>query len=191
MALSQHNKPNKSFEGFKSLIIWVLLAFLIRWQIIEPRWIPSESMLPTLEVKDRILVEKVTPKINKIFNTNPKREKVVIFYPPDNLINAGYEGSQALIKRIVGIPGDKIEIKNGPLIRNGITIEEPWVVEHIKYDMQEITVPNDSLWVLGDNRNNSLDSHYWGALPIEKLVGTATLRYWPIKRLGPIRFPAT
>ena len=111
--------------------------------------------------------------------------------PPQILIDSGYESNQALIKRVIGIPGDKIEVKNGHLIRNGTLIDEPWVVEKIKYDMEQIIVPSNSLWVLGDNRNNSLDSHLWGPLTEQNLVGTATFRYWPLNNLGPIRFPAS
>ncbi len=190
MTFSDPKETKTKNNSWKGLVIWILLALFLRWQVIEPRWIPSGSMLPTLEIKDKILVEKITPKLNRIFNKKTQTESIVVFRPPQALVNAGYEVNQALIKRVVGIPGDKIEVKDGQLIRNNQIINEPWVIEEIKYDMPSIIVPRDSIWVLGDNRNNSLDSHLWGPLPAENLVGSATFRYWPLKKIGFIRFPA-
>jgi len=191
MSSSSQKEIKKKNSGWKGLLIWILFALLLRWQVVEPRWIPSGSMLPTLQVKDRLLIEKVSPKLNKLLQKHPNRGTIVVFLPPQILIDSGYESNQALIKRVIGIPGDKIEVKNGHLIRNGTLIDEPWVVEKIKYDMDQIIVPSNSLWVLGDNRNNSLDSHLWGPLTEQNLVGTATFRYWPLNKLGPIRFPAS
>ena len=186
---SSSNNPNPKKNYWKNLIIWASIAFLLRWQVLEPRWIPSGSMLPTLQIQDKILIEKVTPKIKRRFHDHLGRNSIVVFNPPNALIKAGYDEKSALIKRVVGIAGDKIEIHNGKLLRNGEGISEPWISEKINYEMAEINVPDNSLWVLGDNRNNSLDSHLWGPLPEENLIGTALLRYWPIKRLGSIRFP--
>ena len=191
MSSSSQKEIKKKNSGWKGLLIWILFALLLRWQVIEPRWIPSGSMLPTLEVKDRLLIEKLSPKLNKFLQKHPNRGTIVVFLPPQILIDSGYESNQALIKRVIGIPGDKIEVKNGHLIRNGHLIDEPWVVEKIKYDMEQIIVPSNSLWVLGDNRNNSLDSHLWGPLTEQNLVGAAIFRYWPLDKLGPIRFPAS
>ena len=186
---SPKNSPNNLRKGnWKSVIIWILLAVFLRWQVIEPRWIPSGSMLPTLEIQDRILVEKVSPKIRPILNQFLTRGKIVVFLPPKPLIEAGYSSKDALIKRIIGIPGDEIEIHAGELIRNGISVNEPWLSEPITYEMNKIVVPEKSVWVLGDNRNNSLDSHLWGTLPEKNIIGTAIFRYWPIKKIGTIRF---
>ena len=124
-------------------------------------------------------------KLNKHLNLNT----IVIFKPPKILTDAGYSDGSALIKRVVGLPGDKIEVTNGKLYRNEKEINEPWIKEPIQYEMDAINVPEYSLWVLGDNRNNSLDSHIWGALPEKNLIGTALARYWPLKKIGPIRFP--
>ena len=83
-----------------------------------------------------------------------------------------------------------VKIKNGNLIRNNEIVNEPWRNEPINYEMEAIKIPKGYFWVLGDNRNNSLDSHLWGPLPEQKLVGTAVFRYWPLKKAGFIRFPA-
>lgn len=189
MNFSQKNQKNNKKSDWFSFLIWLSLALLLRWQVIEPRWIPSGSMLPTLQIQDRILVEKVRPRIKHLQKHNLNTETVVVFHPPKQLVDAGYDEKSALIKRVVGIPGDKIEVHKGQLIRNGITVDESWLELPMNYEMDSITIPNHYLWVLGDNRNNSLDSHLWGLLPEENVIGTAIWRYWPIKRFGPIRFP--
>ena len=182
------NKERK-LADWGSLLIWLILALFLRWQVIEPRWIPSGSMLPTLEVKDRILIEKITPRLSRLENKNLSVNTIVVFKPPKVLENEGYDVNTALIKRIVGIPGDVIEVQNGHLIRNNEIIQEEWVELPINYEMAKVIVPEKTFWVLGDNRNNSLDSHFWGPLSEENVIGTAIWRYWPIKKFGNIRFP--
>ena len=179
--------PNKN--GWFSLLIWIAVALCLRWQVIEPRWIPSGSMLPTLEIQDRILVEKLSPRIKNLNNQKIENESIVVFHPPQSLIDAGYDKNSALIKRVEGIEGDQIEVHMGKLIRNGKPVDESWLEFPINYEMDAIKIPNNYLWVLGDNRNNSLDSHLWGLLPEENVIGKAIWRYWPINKFGPIRFP--
>ena len=186
---SAGSKKNQNQNSWKGLLVWILIALLLRWQAVEPRWIPSGSMIPTLQIQDRILIEKITPRINQKLNKHLNLNTIVIFKPPTILKEAGYSDGSALIKRVVGLPGDKIEVTNGKLYRNEKEINEPWIQEPIQYEMEAIKVPENSLWVLGDNRNNSLDSHVWGALPEKNLIGTALARYWPLKKIGPIRFP--
>jgi len=91
----------------------------------------------------------------------------------------------------VGLPGDRIAVRDGQLWRNGQVVKPDWKAEPMDYDLPELTVPPGELLVLGDNRNASLDSHLWGTLPENELIGTAVLRYWPLDRFGPIRFSAT
>jgi signal peptidase I len=179
-------------KGFwRNLILWALLALLMSWLVVEPRWIPSGSMLPTLQLQDRILVEKVRPRLARSRHSHLNRGDVVVFAPPEQLVAAGYDASAALIKRVVGLPGDQLEVRGGTLIRNGSPLEEPWRKEAINYDMAPITVPEEQLWVMGDNRNASLDSHLWGSLPETNVLGTAIWRYWPLQRFGPLRIPDT
>ena len=181
---STGSKKNQNQNSWKGLLVWILIALLLRWQAVEPRWIPSGSMIPTLQIQDRILIEKITPRLNNKLNKHLNLNTIVIFKPPKILTEAGYSDGSALIKRVVGLPGDKIEITQGKMYRNEKEIYEPWINEPIKYDMEPILVPDHSLWVLGDNRNNSLDSHIWGALPEKNLIGTALARYWPLKNIG-------
>ena len=176
-------------KDFKNLFIWIIIALIIRWQVIEPRWIPSGSMLPTLQIQDKILVEKLTPKIISKKNLSKFKNKIIVFNVPERLIEAGYESDIALIKRVIGIPGDKVEVKEGILYLNDIAQNNYISGEDINYTTGPYFVPENSLWVMGDNRNNSMDSHIWGFLPFEKVVGKAIFRYWPLNNIGPIRFP--
>jgi len=189
MESDKSQQINKKENFWKPILVWGLLAILLRWQVLEPRWIPSGSMLPTLQIQDRILVEKIKPRVNLALHKHLKRSTLVIFKPPQPLINAGYDKNEALIKRVVGIPGDEIEVHEGKLFRNKEIVEEPWIKERIRYEMKPIIVPLDSLWVLGDNRNNSLDSHLWGPLPESNVIGTAVFKYWPLNKAKFIRFP--
>ena len=174
--------------SWRSLLIWVLLALMLRWIVVEPRWIPSGSMLPTLQLQDRILVEKLRPRFDRLRHQPLPLNSIVVFRVPEPLVQAGYDPGAALIKRLVGRPGDLLEVRNGQLRRNGDVVNEPWLNEAIDYEMAPVTVPDDKLWVMGDNRNASLDSHLWGPLPEADVIGTAILRYWPLSRFGPIRF---
>jgi signal peptidase I len=160
-----------------------MVALLLRWLVVEPRWIPSGSMLPTLQLQDRILVEKVRPHLGRNF----KPGTVVVFHPPAQLVDAGYSPSSALIKRVVAGPGDRVEILAGRLLRNGAPVEPDWNAEAMDYEFGPVVVPPGHLLVLGDNRNASLDSHVWGPLPRQEVIGTAFWRYWPLQRFGPIR----
>lgn len=169
-----------------SLLLWVALALVLRWGVIEPRWIPSGSMLPTLELQDRVLVEKLRPKLGQPLPLGT----IVVFHPPEALLAAGYDPKAALIKRVVARSGDVVEVKGGELYRNGAPVSEPWLVEPMHYRFGPLTVPAGNLLVLGDNRNASLDSHLWGPLPKEEVIGTALVRYWPWNRIGLLRFSA-
>ena len=190
--MTQPTSSNETGLGFwRSLIVWGLVALLLRWLVVEPRWIPSGSMLPTLQLQDRILVEKIRPRLVQIQHSHLDRGDVVVFAPPQALIDAGYDSNAALIKRVVGLPGDELAVMNGRLFRNGQTVYEPWLEVEMDYLMEPVTVPTHQLWVMGDNRNASLDSHLWGPLPETNVIGTAVWRYWPLQRFGPLRISAT
>ena len=187
--MSDQSSDSKRNQGrWRSLLIWVLLALLLRWIVVEPRWIPSGWMLPTLQLQDRILVEKLSPRFDRVRHQALPLNSIVVFKVPEPLVQAGYDPDAALIKRVVGRPGDQLEVRDGQLRRNGEAVDEPWLNEAIDYVMAPVTVPDNELWVMGDNRNASLDSHLWGPLPEADVIGTAILRYWPLNRFGPIRF---
>jgi len=186
---SSVTRDQTSGPAWRNLLVWVLVALLLRWLVLEPRWIPSGSMLPTLQLQDRILVEKLRPRWAELHHQSLPLGSVVVFAAPPRLVEAGYDPNAALIKRVVGRPGDALEVRDGVLLRNGQVVSEPWLDTPIDYSLPPVTVPENQLWVLGDNRNASLDSHLWGSLPQDRVIGTAVWRYWPLSRFGPIRFP--
>ena len=170
-----------------SLVLWLMVALLLRWLVVEPRWIPSGSMLPTLQLQDRILVEKIRPRLGEPLQPGT----VVVFHPPPTLVDAGYDPRSALIKRVVAVAGDQVEVRQGQLLRNGAVVKPDTTIETMAYTLAAQTVPPGHVMVLGDNRNASLDSHLWGPLPTDEVIGTAVWRYWPPNRFGPIRFSAS
>jgi len=159
------------------------IALIIRLLIIEPRYIPSLSMYPTFEVGDQLAVEKVT-KRTRSFN----RKEVVVFNPPASFReivgDSSRKAKEALIKRIVALEGDKVEVMGGKLFVNGVEQEEPFTAEDAEYQFGPVMVPPGDVLVLGDNRNHSLDGHIWGFLPAENVIGRAVFIYWPPWRVG-------
>lgn len=112
-----------------SLLVWLLVALLLRWTVIEPRWIPSGSMLPTLQLEDRVLVEKVLPRLGLPLPAGT----IVVFHPPTPLLEAGYDPGAALIKRVVAEHGDRVEVRQGRLWCNGVALREPWTPAPMGY----------------------------------------------------------
>ena len=173
-------------EDVKTYFISLFIALLLRFTIIEPRFIPSLSMYPTFEVGDQLAVEKVTKRTKPLY-----RNEVVVFTPPQafrDIVEGQYgdkkRAREALIKRIVAVEGDKVEVKNGKLYINGERADEPFVVEDAEYQFGPVVVPPDNVLVLGDNRNHSMDGHIWGFLPKKNVIGRAVFVYWPPWRVG-------
>ncbi|MDJ0567682.1 MAG: signal peptidase I [Pleurocapsa sp. MO_192.B19] len=172
-------EENPIVELLKTLVSAGILAFGIRACVAEARFIPSESMLPTLAIDDRLIVEKVSYRFRE-----PKRGDVVVFSPTDTLKEQNYK--DAFIKRVIGLPGDVVEIKNNNVYVNNQELTEKYILNAPNYNYGPMKVPDGQYLVLGDNRNNSYDSHYWGFVPRENLIGRATVRFWPLNRLGPL-----
>ncbi|PSO47626.1 MAG: signal peptidase I [Cyanobacteria bacterium SW_9_44_58] len=170
------------WENLKAIAIALLIAFFIRAFIAEPRYIPSDSMLPTLEIGDRIVVEKVS-----YYFHSPNPKDIVVFKPPNLLQNFGYDADQAFIKRVIADSQQTIDVRNGEVYINGEKIREPYIKEPPNYELSATTVPEKKLFVLGDNRNNSNDSHVWGFLPEKQVIGRAAFRFWPPDRIGLIK----
>jgi signal peptidase I len=168
-------------ENVQVIAIALFLALFIRAFVAEPRYIPSDSMLPTLEVGDRLVVEKISYHFHP-----PARGEIVVFDPPQQLQIQGYAKDQAFIKRVIGTPGETVQIQNGKVYLNSIPLKEDYIAEPPKYQMEAVRVPEDQLFVMGDNRNNSNDSHVWGFLPKQNIIGHASYRFWPLSRIGGI-----
>lgn len=170
-------EENPVVELLKTLVSAAVLAVGIRACVAEARFIPSESMLPTLEIDDRLIVEKISYRFHK-----PERGDVVVFSPTDTLKKQDYK--EAFIKRVIGIPGDTVEVKQGYVYVNNDKLTEKYIFDKPNYSYGPIKVPQEQYLVLGDNRNNSYDSHYWGFVPRKNLIGRASVRFWPPKRVG-------
>jgi len=131
------------------------------------------SMEPTLKSGEFVIVNKLAYKLG-----NPILGDVIVFHYPR-------DPDQEYIKRVIGVPGDRIQISNGQVTINDVPIEEPYIAAAPNYQ-SEWTVPEESLFVLGDNRNNSSDSHNWGPVPMENVIGKAFFVYWPPEKWGSI-----
>jgi signal peptidase I len=176
---------NPWIETGKTILLSVFLAVGIRGLVAEARYIPSGSMLPTLQINDRLIIDKVSYRF-----TNPVRGDIVVFNPTAELERQKFH--DAFIKRVIGLPGDRVEVKAGKVYVNDQVLTEKYLDEAPQYNWKstELTpdgiVPEGHYLVLGDNRNNSYDSHYWGFVPKDKIVGKAVVRFWPINRAGGI-----
>jgi len=162
-------------EIISIIVIAFVLAMILRTFVIEGRIIPTGSMLPTIQLQDRVMVNKFIYYFKEI-----QRGDIVVFDPPDVL-----NSDQDYIKRVIGLPGETVEIRNGRVYINSCPLVEPYLAEPMNYEYGPVVVPDDALFVMGDNRNNSFDSHRWNAwLTRDHIKGKAFLIYWPIKEIS-------
>ncbi len=182
-------------EYAEALLIALILAMFIRTFVVQAFKIPSESMLQTLQVGDRLLVNKFIygvkmPFSNKylIDGENPQRGDIVVFeYPLDTSVD--------FIKRVIGVPGDVIEVRNKQLYRNGKPVKEPYVIT-LEPDViipgrdqyGPVTVPSGKYFCMGDNRDNSKDSRSWGFVEKSAILGKAWRIYWSFGDHGDVRW---
>ncbi|MGQ4649507.1 signal peptidase I [Lyngbya aestuarii] len=180
------HRENPWIEGIKTVALSGILALGIRSLVAEARYIPSESMVPTLQINDRLIIDKLSYRF-----TDPQRGDVVVFMPPDQAglcLNPQSKKpvapKEAFIKRIIGLPGETVKVKGEKVYINGKPLQEKYISELTDYDYGPVTVPDNSYLVLGDNRNNSCDGHYWGYVPRQNIIGKAIVRFWPLNRIG-------
>jgi signal peptidase I len=167
-------------ENSITVIVALALALVIRLFIAEPRYIPSESMFPTLSTGDRLVIEKVGYKFHP-----PDKGDIIVFQPPEMLrIIGNFDQSQAFIKRAIAKSGETVAVKHGVVYVNNQPLIEDYIAAPPEYELIPVTVPEGQLFVMGDNRNNSNDSHIWGFLPTENVIGHAVFRFWPLGRIG-------
>ena len=170
------------------VVVALLASFLVKAYLVRSFYIPSASMQNTLLVGDRVLVNELVPGVVPL-----QRGDVVVFQDPGGWLGMG-QGDD-LIKRVIGLPGDTVECCNdfGQMSVNGVPLDEPYVnlppgETRVSADDFSVTVPADSLWVMGDNRYNSKDSRYNGAtpskgfVPMSDVVGRAFVISWPTDR---------
>jgi len=199
--------PKKGGGALEFLVIllvsFVLVFGFVRPFVVEAFYIPSESMVPTLKIGDRVLVNKFIYRF-----TEPERGDIIVFQsveggplpPPRNPIERVVDffgvtfGGEApeeapredLIKRVVGVGGDRISVRGGTLYVNGEPQKEPYLNKRFpdRSTSAPTTVPEDHVFAMGDNRANSRDSRFFGPVPKENIEGEAFLRFWPLDRIG-------
>lgn len=183
-------KRAKSLELIETIVVAVLLAILIRATVAEARFIPSGSMIPTLAIGDRLVVEKIS-----YYFSDPERGDIVVFYPPSptqqNLSAGGrfmrwlgFTREAAYIKRVVGLPGETLSVRDGQVYINDEPIKEIYTEFPALDETPPTQIPENHYFMMGDNRNNSKDSRAWGSMPRENVIGKAFFRFWPMSRLG-------
>ncbi len=160
---------------FREILITAILALLIFFTVqatVQTFVVVGSSMRPSFQDGERLLVTKITYKLHQ-----PERGDVVIFEPPDNR-------QTDYIKRIIALPGDTVEVKMGAVYVNGSQLDEPYINNPPSYTLEEQKIPEKSYFVLGDNRNNSNDSHRGWVVPRQNIVGKAWLSIWPPDKWG-------
>lgn len=180
----------------RSLLEWVAVivlavgaAMLIKTFVMQAFYIPTGSMQPTLEINDRVLVNKLSYRLHDV-----NRGDIVVFERLPQEV--GPDNTKDLIKRVIGLPGESIVIKDDRVYVNGTVLDEPYLPPgthtvntntiHPCTTEKPCVVPPDSVWVMGDNRSSSQDSRVIGPVPIERIVGRAFVRVWPLSRFGGI-----
>ncbi|MTT30448.1 signal peptidase I [Terrilactibacillus sp. BCM23-1] len=170
----------EAFEWIKALGIAVIIAVLVRSFIFTNYVVEGKSMMPNLQDGNRLIVNKLDYEISK-----PNRFDIVIFHATK---------TEDYVKRVIGLPGDKIAYRNDVLYVNGKAMKEPYLKRYkeniqgdLTYDFPNngtITVPKNTIWVMGDNRQNSIDSRVFGPVKLNKVVGKVNVRYWPMSKFS-------
>lgn len=172
------------WREFVETILWALvLALILRTFIVQAFWIQSGSMLPTLEPGDRVLVAKFLYTFRE-----PKRGDIFVFKFP-------LDPKRDFVKRIIGLPGDTLHIKDGVVYINNNPLHEGYVKQADDYTLLPnlifpnvpVHIPAKMYFAMGDNRSHSQDSRYWGFVPQKNIRGPVLFRYWPLNRIGVVR----
>lgn len=172
----------------------LVVAFLLKTFLVQAFFIPSASMSPQLAVGDRVLVSKLAFELHE-----PRRGDIVVLRRPDapaqpdrsafewvgrqlrQLVGFAQDGEAELIKRVIALPGERVEARNGSVFIDGLRLEEPYLPSGLAtQDFRATVVPPDHLWVMGDNRSGSSDSRTFGPVPTSDVDGRAFLKVWPL-----------
>ncbi len=158
-------------EIAETILLTLVIFFLIRFAVENYR-VEGQSMEPNFHNGQYLLVNKLTYKIG-----HPERNDVIVFHFP-------LDETKNYIKRVIGLPGEKVEVKNGQVYVNDVLVPEAYEIHQAFYNYGPTTVPADQYFVLGDNRPESSDSHFWGFVPMRDIVGKAWISYWPPSMWG-------
>ena len=176
----QRSSTRNLLEWVAVIVGAVLVALLIKTFVVQAFRIPSESMVPTLEVGDRVLVNKLSYDAHGL-----NRGDVVVFERPPGL-PSGPDDPKDLIKRVIGLPGDTVVARDGSIYIDDQRLDEPYLPENIAtYNLDvPVTISEGEVWVMGDNRTNSEDSRVFGPIDDDSIVGRAFMIMWPPGRIG-------
>lgn len=168
----------KAFECV-GILLGAALGLVLGTVVFGTAMVEGVSMQPTLHSHDYVLINKYTPALGRV------RRGDVVFLKWDDENEEGT--SDVVVKRIVGLPGDRVEMRGGLVYINGELLNEPYVDRRPVYETMRYTVPEGSVFVLGDNRSNSEDSRDHGAVPLSNIIGKAAYVIWPLTRMGRLR----
>jgi signal peptidase I len=195
-------RAGRGWLGLIGAVIGAMLfALLIQWLFVKPYRIPSASMVPTLNIGERVLVDRFSNRFS-----SPRVGQIWVFRPPPGadlpdaaamcatprLANEACthprpgRSRDTFIKRVVGGPGDRLAVRHGHVVRNGRVIAEPYAptCSNEACDLRTFTVPADHYFMMGDNRGDSSDSRFWGPVSRHEMIGHAFATYWPVRRIG-------
>lgn len=172
-------------EIVETVILTLIVFFVIQTFVAQPYQVQQDSMERTVEPDQYVLVDKLTPRFDDY-----SRGDIVVFDPPPGWSEDGQ--NVPFIKRVIGLPGDTVEIRDGSVLVNGTKLAEPYVYDGaptIAYEASRWVVPAGELFVMGDHRAVSRDSRAFGPIPISSVIGRAWLRYWPPNTIGILPTP--
>lgn len=178
--------PNLLRDALEVVVPAFLIFLVVKTFLFEARWVPSPSMVPTIELRDRFLENKMV-----YWFRNPQRGEIIVFHPPAVAVPPGTK-AEDFVKRVVGLPGEVVEIRAGrvyikkPGEARAELLPEPYVkADRLDYlDFGPFVLGKDQYLVLGDNRRQSRDSRYWGYVPRKSIDGKAIWRFWPPGRMS-------
>ena len=169
-------RRQKVLEWVVILAVGLCVAVVVRTSVLQAFYIPSESMVPTFEINDRVVVDKISYRVGDVH-----RGSIVVFERPTRTAGA----IKDLVKRVIAVGGDTVEARNGVVYVNDSAVSEPYLrAPASTQNLAKTTIPNHFLWVMGDNRMNSADSRVFGPIPVGSVVGRVMLRAWPPTRVG-------
>lgn len=212
MKINLSKTQKNILEWIICIVIAIVIAIIIKYFIGTPTIVNRYSMYPTLEPNERLILNR----ISKTFHQTPKRGEIITFEAPKenmdieeldlNYPKAIYEEKKGIwnrfvyyvleinktsyIKRVIGLPGERIRIEKGKVYINGNELEEPYLPEDTiteSYLLTDFTVPEGYVFAMGDNRQKSTDCRDFGCIPIEKIEGTVLIRFWPLHKMGKVR----
>jgi signal peptidase I len=158
------------------VVLALLIALLIKTFLFQAFFIPSESMMPTLAVHDRVLVNKLSYKLHDVHHGD-----IVVFKAPEG----SDPGIDDLVKRVIGLPGETVSAHDGHVYVDGERVDESYLPDGVETSsFSAVTLKPDHYWVMGDNRDNSKDSRVFGPIEKHEIIGRVFFRIWPLSRLG-------